>query len=215
MIIIYALYLIILLMSFGFYAYYFKKLSNKEILILLYISTVIITEIPALYLVLHKRHNLIIYNIFLPIQYMEVVLYTCIDFERKIRLSLISFCILLLLIFLGVMSYINLNEEIFNTIFLLFEGFIITLLAIYALYNFLINDLLINKILLSADFWTIILIFSFWCITYFYWGFQNILARNYKSTFSWVYPLFAIIDCLFYFCLGLILLLKKKNVLTD
>jgi hypothetical protein len=212
---IYFLYILALLYSATNYFWDIKYLKGKEIAILCLLLTVLITEVPAIYIWFHlHKSNLIVYNASLPIQFLEIVVYLTFDhigFKRNLVFGIITIA----MIFYGLCIFSPFSDEVLNISFLLFEGLIITSLSLLSFYHFFIGDIQISAMLKSSTFWITILVYFFWCCTYFYWGFQGVLVKYYKFTFGWIYILFSAVDCLFYFGLGFIAHLKRKNVLTS
>ncbi len=213
--IIYYIYILVIFLSFLVYLFFYKTLATEEKIICFFLLTVFLVEIPAIYLSIHHRTNLILYNVGCQIQYIELIMYfnASLHYHRKNMVLRVGF--LSLVSFLFVMFLFHATKEDFFIIFLLFEGFMITSLSLFTLFRIIVNDNLFFNAFKDYNFFVTLIILLFWCLTYFYWGFQHILVYNYMQTFKWVQIIIDVVDCGFYFSLGLILLLKKKNVFTN
>lgn len=98
-----------------------------------------------------------------------------------------------------------------NTNILMLESFCFITLSLYAIYNTLKNDLVLN-IFKDAHFWVWVLWLILWSATFFFWAFIKILYRSNWAYVDLVMNFQALINLAVYAGLSCILLFyTKKN----
>ncbi len=174
-----------------------------------YLLSVLTTEILAL--IVFKTDNLLVYITGCSFQYALVLFYFNESFSniKKRNLGLIT-APLSIFIFFIITHFKGIPTRKIYEYLILMEGFFIISFCLMAYYYLLVKDMS-TQILRVFDFWIVSLLFLFWSLSYFYWGFSGIIF-HYKYHYV-IYYFIWVVNCILYGGIGYILYSYKKGKL--
>lgn len=156
-----------------------------------------------------KYHNSsIVYNFFNPFELLCFSLYFnySVDVFRKRN---IGWYIAGLGIVIGIINVTARSIFLFNSYYLLFEGFTVNAMSLFALFRlFIKNDAL--QFRKYPHFWFPVTFLMFWSITFLNWGLYDYLILTLKRDKLYIDLVITFINIFTYLAMGLILFLFPK-----
>lgn len=188
---------------------HFRHFDTPIKLISYYVIICTVVELIAHYCAIKYSNNLIVYNIFSPIQLTLISLfygYTLINI-RKSTIIVISLANFLLAAINA--SFLQSPIHTLNTNFLLFESFIIISLSLYFLYHYLAASQRVSKAL-TPHFIVSCLLLVFWSFTFFHWLSRMAMPNVIDKHIEWLKYLLWAISLITYLGFGLVFLFYKR-----
>lgn len=178
-------------------------------MIVILLGCTLISEYMADLLARRYHNNMVVYHVYAPLHLLLVSLYfnqSIPSFKRR-RLG---WYIGLVGIIVAVINSLFLQPiEVFNSYYLLFAGFLIISMSLYAFYKILENDDV--STLNNPHFWISLLLLFFWSVTYFHWSVYEILSKAMTEYLSLVPFVMPFISSITYLGFGLVFLLYPKT----
>lgn len=164
--------LLLIVCSIGLIRY--RRMDKAFRLLVLLMLITLCCEVLALLADKLWHNNMPLYHVFTFVELSCIIWYYfySVGHEKKkvnpwgiiVGLGIVT---LLNIIFLEPITTLNVNM-------LLVEGFVISLIALSALFRIFRNDEIVEPIY-NGHFWIWCLLLLFWCFTYFFWGFHKLL----------------------------------------
>jgi len=205
----YAVYLGVILLSFMVGLVRFKLLRNGAKMIVVLLGCTLLSEFIADLLARRYRNNMVVYHLLAPLHLFLVSLYfnQSIASFKKRRLG---WYIGAVGVVVGLINSLCLQPiEVFNSYYLLFAGFVIISMSLYAFYKILENDEI--GTLNNPHFWFSFILLFFWSVTYFHWSVYQILSEVVLEYISLVEFGLPFISAITYLGFGLVFLFYPKN----
>lgn len=158
------------------------------------------------------QNNMYVYHVWSPIQLFLICSYfnDSIKTLKRHRTGYILGCLGILVAIVNA-SFIQ-PPSTLNSIFLLYEGFIVIGLCLYAFYNLASKDVELTK---NVHFWFTTILLIYWSVVYVYWGmykFMNNILSDYIYTI--MYTMMSV-NILAYAAIAIILLNYRKMISTS
>lgn len=167
----------------------------------------IIVELTAVYFMKVYKNNMYVYNVFSPIELFLVVLY----FQKRIdwlQRRKMGVYIGIIGVVFAVCNIVFLQPiHTINSIFLLFEGFIIISLCVFSYYQLMLHR---QPIVSNVHFWVTTIFLIYWSCLFSYWGMYNVLLKELISYMRPATYMLWMVNILAYLGFAIIFLFYKK-----
>lgn len=177
-------------------------------IVFLLVST-LVSEYIADVLAIKYGNNMVVYHVYAPLHLFLVSLY----FNQSIPSfgeRHIGWYIGIVGCLVGLANSAFLQPvAVLNSYFLLFAGFVIISMCLYAFYKILENDDI--GTLNNPNFWFSFILLFFWSVTYLNWSVYQLLSKvvvEYMALVGFALP---VISAITYFGFGLVFLLYPKT----
>jgi len=193
----------------GLRVFAFADLGSRILAILMILTAVV--EAFAYFIALKYHNNMVLYQIFNPIQLLLLMAYfgAAID-HLNVTLMTWSFGFAgLILAFFNATLFQPIHTH--NSNFLLIESVLVIGCCLYAFYRQFMDY---EKLDLKQyhHFWFTSLIFLFWSVTFIHWGLYGLMKEHMKENIFVVHIIIFLVNFLFYSLVGYVFLVKVKRV---
>lgn len=167
----------------------------------------IVVELSAIYFMKVYKNNMYVYNIFSPIELFLIALYfqERIDWLKKRKIGIYIGCVGIIFAICNSIFWQPINT--INSIFLLFEGFVIIGLCVFSYYQLMLHR---QPIISNVHFWFTTIFLFYWSCLFSYWGMYDMLLTELNSYMNPATYILWIVNIVSYLGLATIFLFYKK-----
>jgi hypothetical protein len=187
----------------------FGTLRNGAKMIVVLLGCTLLSEYMADLLARRYRNNMVVYHVYAPLHLFLVSLYfnqSISSFKRQHLGWYLGFAS----IAVGLINSLFFQPiEVLNSYYLLFAGFVIISMSLYAFYRILENDEI--GTLNNPHFWFSFILLFFWSVTYLNWAVYQILSKNVTEYMALVRFALPLVSAITYFGFGLVFLFYPKK----
>lgn len=200
-------YIISLIASSGFSIAQGKRLRKADRYLRVLLIITLLTEIVSELSIRKFRNNMVIFHIFSPIELLLLSLY----FNEKISLLKkyhVGITIGILGIVIALLNALFIQPiNTINSVFLLFEGFSIIALSLFAFYMLVLKK---EEIIYNTHFWFTTIILTYWSAVFVYFGMYPFFLTILKGYMEPLTLALRLINIAAYFGFALVFLNYKK-----
>ena len=187
-----------------------ERLNKADRIIAALLTMTVLSEATAYFFMLRVNNNMYVYHVFSPIELSIVSFYFAetVPFFKKWKVGFWVSGIGIAMAFCNAFYLQPISS--FPSLFLLFEGFVITILCVFSFFSMLYRDQysLVN----NAQFWITFNLLVFWSFTFLIWGTYNSFAQGLQDKLPIIYDMLTAINFITYINYFIIFLLYKKMV---
>lgn len=186
----------------------FNKLTTPFSLLCLSILLTVQNELAAHFMGIKFKNNLILYHFFTPVHFIffALIFYHLFLFKSSRKILLVSIIIFLAFAVINSSFFQTLNK--FPTYTILLESFLLAFFAIRSSYEIQSNPNS-NNLMKNSVFWLNASIIIFYTSCFVFFGFHNLLQKDYKQLLKNLYLLLWFLDMMMYTGFLVALLLDK------
>ncbi|MCD6064862.1 MAG: hypothetical protein K0R82_2773 [Flavipsychrobacter sp.] len=209
----YAMYLGVILFAFIVGVFRFSRLQNGAKMIVVLLGCTLLSEYVADLLSVKYRNNMVVYHVYAPLHLFLVAVYfnqSIPSFRRRHvgwYIGAAGFIVALIN-----SMFLQSTSEL-NSYYLLFAGFVIISMSLYAFYKILENDN--TGTWNNPHFWISFILLFFWSITYLNWSVYQMLSKSVLEYMALVGFALPIISAITYFGFGLVFLFYPKTIKVE
>lgn len=186
-----------------------KELSKADKWITIWIFATIISELCGIYGILKYKNNMPVFHIWSPIELFLISMYfnESVAFLKKYKIGIIIGIIGCLVALINVIFFQPINT--LNSIFLLFEGFVIICYCLFAFYFLVLKE---QEIIYNTHFWFTTFLLVYWSSIFVFWGIYSFLHTTFKQYMIAATYLLWIINILTYTGIGIVFINYRKMI---
>jgi hypothetical protein len=186
-----------------------KNMNKASKYMVLYLIVTFLSELIANTFSITFKNNLVIYNIYSPIQLLILGVYfnEAISSFKSRNAGFYIGGIGLILYFINAILFQNPLKEL-NTNFIIFECFLIIAMSLCSFYELLAGEEI--NIHFNPKFWFSSLLLIFWSFTFFYWIIGITLYEYLAQDSFWLDMIIWTINILIYSGFAIVFLFYKK-----
>ena len=203
------IYFGILAAAFVLSLFRIKKVTPSLRIISILLGFTLTVETVALWMNFHYHNNMLAYQVAGPVQLFVIALYyqETLPCLKKYKTAYWQGGLGIIAALLN--SRLQQHADFLNADFLLFEGFCVVAMALYAFYFLILKDISIPIFSLPL-FWVSLIFLFFWCGTFIAWALFNILRiLGQKEGLNKIYLGLWFINLACYVALAILFFIKK------
>lgn len=206
----YAFYLGIILASLICGLLRIKRIDTASKYIIILLACTLVSEYLASLFTRKYNNNMPVYHVYAPVQLFIVCLYFNYSIG-KFRQRHIGWYIGVASCIISILNTVFIQHmDTLNSHYLLFTGFVIISMSMYAFYEILENDDI--GVPNNPHFWFSFILLFFWSTTYVTWALYRILSKRMFELAFYVGNILLNISTLMYLGFGLVFIFYPKNI---
>jgi hypothetical protein len=184
--------------------------ADRKISLLLLAA--LISELVSEYAIRQYRNNMPVFHVWSPIELFIICIYfeQRISFIKQYRIGRIIGCMGIVLAILNAIFFQPITT--INSVFLLFEGFSIIGLSLFAFYRLVLEE---AEIMLNPHFWFSTILLIFWSSVFVYWGIYPMLLTSLSAYMKGLTSALWTINICCYLGMATVFFLYKKMSITS
>jgi hypothetical protein len=209
----YIVYLAIIFFALVCGLFRYGRMQPASRILIILLGYTLISEYLADFLAKKFHNNMPVYHVYAPVQFFTISLYFNDSIEEFKRKN-IGWYIGITGVIVSLLNSLFLQPfNTFNSYFLLFSGFVIISMSLFAFYKILENDDV--GVLNNPHFWFNFILLFFWSTTYIFWSLFKILGERFPQIMStYVNIILFSVSALTYLGFGLVFLFYPKKKAT-